>query len=159
VIKVRKKILLAGLIILMILPGGTSAFTVNSQEFKNVIKQLDMQGHADHEFSTCSIQKVYYDEVIEMLNGGMSEEEIIQSYVNEYGQAALRTPATDKSGWIAWGMPFVGLASGIAIVGVWLRKVKGKATDTFDIAEVKWESETEKEIAEKLFEEERMKHF
>jgi cytochrome c-type biogenesis protein CcmH len=158
--KMRKKAFLASLIILIILPSiASAAFTVNSKEFKNIIEQLDMQGHADHEFSTCSMQKIYFEEVLEMLNGGMSEKEVIQSYVDEYGQAALRTPATDKSGWIAWGMPFAGLTAGIAIVGVWLRKVKGKANNELLTPQVKWESETEREIAEKIFEEERRKHF
>jgi cytochrome c-type biogenesis protein CcmH len=158
--KMRKKALLASLIILIIIPSmASAAFTVNSKEFKNIIGQLDMQGHADHEFSTCSMQKIYFEEVLEMLNGGMSEKEVIQSYVDEYGQAALRTPATDKSGWIAWGMPFAGLTAGIAIVGAWLRKVKGKGSNAPLSPEVKWESETEREIAEKMFEEERRKHF
>lgn len=157
--KMLKKVFLSSLIILVIVPSVATAFTENSKEFRNIIGQLDMQGHADHEFSTCTIQKVYFDEVLEMLNGGMSEKEIIQSYVDEYGQAALRTPATDKSGWIAWGMPFAGLTAGIAVVGAWLKKVKGKANNDTNTPVVRWESETEREIAEKIFEEERRKHF
>lgn len=157
--KMRKIVFLASLIILVIVPSVATAFTENSQEFRNIIEQLDMQGHADHDYSTCTIQHVYFEEVLEMLNGGMSEKEILQSYVDEYGQAALRIPATDKSGWIAWGMPFAGLTAGIAVVGAWLKKVKGKAENDTLIHEVKWESDTEREIAEKIFEEERRKHF
>lgn len=155
-----KNVLLLTFIVLFLVPNlSSAAFTANSKEFQNVIGQLDMQGHANDELSTCKVKQMYYEEVIEMLNNGMSEEEILQSYVNEYGQAALRTPATDKSGWIAWGMPFAGLTAGIAIVGTWLRKVKGKANNEPLSSQVKWESETEREIAEKIFEEERRKHF
>lgn len=157
--KMRKIVFLASLIILVVVPSVATAFTENSKEFRHIIEQLDMQGHADHDYSTCTIQRVYFDEVLEMLNGGMSEKEILQSYVDEYGQAALRMPSTDKSGWIAWGMPFAGLTAGIAVVGAWLRKVKGKANNDTIIPEVKWESDTEREIAEKIFEEERRKHF
>lgn len=155
-----KKILLGALILLFVFPNASSAaFTENSKEFQNVIKQLDMQGHAEDELSSCKVKQIYYEEVVEMLNKGMSEQEIIQSYVDEYGQAALRTPATDKSGWVAWGMPFAGLAGGIAIVATWLKRVKGKEIKDEVFPQVKWESEAEKEIAEQMFEEERRKHF
>jgi cytochrome c-type biogenesis protein CcmH len=155
----KKKVILSTLIFLILIPGLTAAFTYNSKEFKHIIGQLDMQGHADHELSTCSIKKIYYDEVIEMLNGGKSEPEIIQSYVDEYGQAALRTPGGGTSGWIAWGMPAAGFVIGIIIVAVWLKKLtkRNQANNTAVVS--KWESETEREIAEKTFDEERRKRF
>ena len=155
----NKKILLTTLLLLILIPGMTTAFTYNSKEFKQIIGQLDMQGHADHELSTCSVKKIYYDEVVEMLNGGKSEPEIIQSYVAEYGQAALRTPGGGKSGWIAWGMPAAGVAIGSAVVGVWLRKLTVKKAETKGEAKTAWNSEIEKEIAAKTFDEERRKLF
>jgi cytochrome c-type biogenesis protein CcmH len=156
----RKKVLLAILILFIALPGlAFAAFDENSKEFQYIIKQLDMQGHADDELSSCKVKQIYYEEVVEMLNTGMSEEEILQSYVDEYGQAALRTPATDKSGLVAWGMPFAGLAAGVAIVALWLKRGKSKGEKEEAGFYAKWESETEKEIAEKMFEEERRKHF
>lgn len=155
----KKKILLSTLLFLILIPGLTTAFTYNSKEFKHIIAQLDMQGHADHELSTCSMKKIYYDEVIEMLNGGKSEKEIIQSYVDEYGQAALRTPGGGTSGWIAWGMPVAGFGIGSVIVGVWLRKLTLKKAKNQNASERSWESEVEKEITSKTFDEERRKLF
>lgn len=155
----KKKILLSTLFLLILVPGLTTAFTYNSKEFKHIIAQLDMQGHADHELSTCSVKKVYYDEVIEMLNGGKSEKEIIRSYVDEYGQAALRTPGGGTSGWIAWGMPAAGFGVGSVIVGVWLRKLTLKKAESQIASEKGWDSEIEKEIASKTFDEERRKLF
>ncbi|MBT2683938.1 cytochrome c-type biogenesis protein CcmH [Bacillus sp. ISL-37] len=155
----NKKILLTTLLLLILIPSMTTAFTYNSKEFKQIIGQLDMQGHADHELSTCSVKKIYYDEVVEMLNGGKSEPEIIQSYVDEYGQAALRTPGGGKSGWIAWGMPAAGVGIGSVIVGVWLRKLTVKKAETKLEAKTAWKSEIEKEITAKTFDEERRKLF
>jgi len=137
----------------------TTAFTYNSKEFRQIIGQLDMQGHADHELSTCSVKKIYYDEVVEMLNGGKSEPEIIQSYVDEYGQAALRTPGGGTSGWIAWGMSAAGVGIGSVIVGVWLRKLTVKKAESKLETKAAWNSEVEKEIAAKTFDEERRKLF
>lgn len=155
----NKKILLTTLLLLILIPSITTAFTYNSKEFKQIIGQLDMQGHADHELSTCSVKKIYYDEVVEMLNGGKSEPEIIQSYVDEYGQAALRTPGGGKSGWIAWGMPAAGVGIGSVIVGIWLRKLTVKKAQSKLETKVQWNSEVEKEIAAKTFDEERRKLF
>jgi cytochrome c-type biogenesis protein CcmH len=155
----KKKILLSTLFLLILVPGLTTAFTYNSKEFKHIIAQLDMQGHADHELSTCSVKKIYYDEVIEMLNGGKSEKEIILSYVDEYGQAALRTPGGGTSGWIAWGMPAAGFGIGSVIVVVWLRRITLKRTESQIAIEKGWDSEIEKEISSKTFDEERRKLF
>ncbi|WP_174734938.1 cytochrome c-type biogenesis protein CcmH [Mesobacillus harenae] len=155
------KIILSTILLIILIPTITGAFTYNSKEFQTVIKQLDMQGHADHEFSTCTIQKVYYDEVIEMLNGGMNEAEIIQSYVDEYGQAALRTPGSGKSGIIAWVMPGIGLVIGVIILAVWLKRLTRKNQEAVYVQPGKagWKNETEREIIEKTFEEERRKLF
>jgi cytochrome c-type biogenesis protein CcmH len=155
----KKKILFTTLLFFILIPGLTAAFTYNSGEFKHIIAQLDMQGHADHELSTCSVKKVYYDEVVEMLNGGKSEKEIIQSYVDEYGQAALRTPGGGTSGWIAWGMPAAGFGIGSVIVGIWLRKLTMKKAEITISGANAWESEIEKDIASKTFDEERRKLF
>lgn len=155
----NKKVILTTLLLLILIPSMTTAFTYNSKEFKQIIGQLDMQGHADHDLSTCSVKKIYYDEVVEMLNGGKSEPEIIQSYVEEYGQAALRTPGGGKSGWIAWGMPAAGVGIGSVIVGVWLRKLTVKKAESKLETKTAWKSEVEKEIAAKTFDEERRKLF
>lgn len=155
----KKKILMSTLFLLILVPGLTTALTYNSKEFKHIIAQLDMQGHADHELSTCSVKKIYYDEVIEMLNGGKSEKEIILSYVDEYGQAALRTPGGGTSGWIAWGMPAAGFGIGSVIVVVWLRKLTLRKAESQISSEKGWDSEIEKEISSKTFDEERRKLF
>lgn len=155
----KKKVLLSTFIFLILIPGLTTAFTYNSKEFKHIIGQLDMQGHADHELSTCSIKKIYYEEVVEMLNGGKSEPEIIQSYVDEYGQAALRTPGGGTSGWIAWGMPAAGFVIGIMIVTIWLKKRTARNLGAAPEVHANWESEIQREIAEKTFDEERRKLF
>lgn len=153
------KILLV-FILLLIFPTLTLAeYDYNSKEFKAVVNQLDMQGHANDDLATCSVKQMYYEEVTEMLNEGMTSKEIIDSYVAEYGQAALREPASNKSGLIAWGMPVVGVVAGISIVTIWLRRFKNRDKTEEKQQMLEWESDLDKEITEKIFEEERRKHF
>lgn len=155
----KAKQLLLFTLLLIIPTTVTAGYDYNSKEFQAVVSQLDMQGHANDDLATCNVKQMYYEEVSEMLNEGMTPEEILQSYVDEYGQAALREPATDRSGLIAWGMPVVGVAAGISIVTLWLRKLKGKNKETPSQKEPQWESDLDKEITAKIFEEERRKHF
>lgn len=155
----KSKIILTTLLTILLVPSLVfAAFTVNSKEFHHVVDQLDMQGHADHELSTCSVKKVYYEEVVDMLNDGKSEDDIIQTYVEEYGQAALRTPGTDLGGILAWTMPVIGLGIGIVIVTIWIKRITNNK-QTQPQQEIIWESETEREIFEKTMDEERRKFF
>lgn len=133
-------------------------FNYNSKEFQSVVSQLDMQGHSKDDLATCSVKQTYYKEVAGMLNEGMSEDEIIQYYVDQYGQAALKEPGTDKNGLLAWSIPFVGLGAGVVIVGFVLKRIKRQKDAPFEHKRT-WKSETEKEIAEKAFDEERYKYF
>lgn len=156
----KRTFLLLMTLCLLLIPTMTLAeYDFNSKEFQAVISKLDMQGHANDDYATCTVKQMYYEEVLEMLQSGMSSEEILQFYVDEYGQAALREPARDKSGLIAWGMPVIGLVSGAAIVAFMIRKMKGKPNEVNDGQDSIWESEIDKEVAEKLFDEERRKHF
>lgn len=155
----QKKILISTFLMLLVIPTlALAAYTVNSDEFHWVIDQLDMQGHGDHELSTCSVKKVYYDEVVDMLNDGQSKEAIIKTYVDEYGQAALRTPGSDITGILAWFMPVVGLGAGITIVTIWVRKITLKQATQPETESV-WQSDTDREIFERTMEEERRKFF
>lgn len=149
-------------ICLLISPSMTLAsFDEGAKEVFEVMKHLDMQGHADDDFSTCSIQQLYYKEIEEMLNDGMTKDEIIQSYVDEYGQAALREPGKDGNGLIAWGMPVIAFLFGVIIVSFGMKKLTNKQSTikTDSLNEHPSISETEAEILKETFDEERRKHF
>lgn len=155
---IKRVFIVTVLIVVMIPTLALAAFTVNSKEFRHVIEQLDMQGHADHELSTCTVKKVYYEEVTDMLNEGKSEGDIIQSYVDEYGQAALRTPGNDLGGILAWLMPAIGLVIGIVIVFITIKKITLKKSNPQEEVVV-WQSETDRELFEKTMDVERRKFF
>ncbi len=158
-----KKIIMALILVTTVLLAGTvhaEGFTYNSKAFKRVVEQLDMQGHADHDLSTCSVKNVYFEEVIDMLEEGMNEEEIIDSYVSEYGQTALKTPDTAGAGLLAWLMPFAGVIAGAVLLVIGLRKFIGK-TGKGNIRNQtqNHSSDTEDAIIQQTIEEERRKLF
>ncbi len=158
----KRKITVITFLFLWIVPNlSLAAFTYNSKEFQHVIEQLDMQGHADHDLSTCSVKKIYYEEVVDMLNEGKSQNDIIKSYVDEYGQAALRTPGTSWAGLLAWAMPAVGLLLGLWFVMKGIKKFTFNGNNSIETnpTSLQWKNETEREIFEKTMDEERRKLF
>ncbi|WP_059171461.1 cytochrome c-type biogenesis protein CcmH [Bacillus sp. FJAT-27445] len=122
----RKAIVLLA-IFLAALPGAVwAAYTENSPEFREVTSQLDMDGHSDHELSTCKVRKAYNSEVLEMLNKGQEPKEIIKYYTDELGPAALKVPEKSGSGLIAWIIPIVGVTAGGAIAGMAIKRVTAR---------------------------------
>lgn len=140
---------------------GEQLFDEETNKVFEVMKHLDMQGHADDDFSTCSMQQLYFGEIKEMFDDGMTKDEIIQAYVDEYGQAALREPGKKGSELIAWVIPVVAFLLGVVIVGFGLKKLTKKETSVNKKQKDKLPtlSETEAEILKNTFDEERRKHF
>lgn len=82
-------------------------FDYSSKEFQEITSQLYMQGHSDHDISTCATKATYYKEIAEMMQQGKTEEQIIGYYVNQYGESALKAPAKKGFSLMAWIIPFL----------------------------------------------------
>jgi cytochrome c-type biogenesis protein CcmH len=93
--------------LLLMLPIGVSAQTYdyNSKVFQRIVNQLAMQGHKEHDLATCTIKQKYYKEVVDMLNKGMSEKEILNYYVEQLGEQALVVPQKSGFSLTAWIVP------------------------------------------------------
>ncbi len=155
----KKTMLLSFVLFFLFFVPVSAEYDYNSPEFQSIVSKLYMQGHSDHDIATCSVKQMYYEEVLSMLNEeGMSEDEIIQYYVDEYGQSALKEPEFGKSGILAWLIPFAVIVAGLIMIVFWLKKVK-KGKQAEEANGVSWQSDTEKEITEKIFDEERYKRF
>ncbi len=71
-------------------------------------------------------------QIREMLSAGKSEEEILDYYVAEYGERILASPRARGFNILAYVLPWVGLAAGIAVLGLALRRwlSRGTANET-----------------------------
>ncbi|MFQ5341714.1 MAG: cytochrome c-type biogenesis protein CcmH [Anaerolineae bacterium] len=70
--------------------------------------------------SECPIQicQEMRAEIIQRLQEGQPEQEIIQAFVDRYGKQVLNQPPVEGFNLLAWVIPFVGLALAL-IVGGW----------------------------------------
>lgn len=61
-------------------------------------------------------------QIRDALQRGLSAEQIMNSYVAEYGERVLATPRAEGFNYMAWIMPGVALVFGVALVGRFLRR-------------------------------------
>jgi cytochrome c-type biogenesis protein CcmH len=60
---------------------GMKDFDFSRPDFQAVVSMLSMEGHGTHDVSNCSVKKLYYEEIADMMNKGMSKDEVIDYYV------------------------------------------------------------------------------
>jgi cytochrome c-type biogenesis protein CcmH len=68
------------------------------------------------------------NELIAALDRGDSNDLILQGFVQNYGPTVIAAPTATGFNRVAWIMPFVALALGMAFVVVVVRSWKNKAT-------------------------------
>ena len=153
-------LLIAILLIVTVIPihvhGEQDKYDINSPEVKSITSQLSMEGHSEHDLSTCATKIRYYEEVVELLEEGKSEQEILDYYVGMYGEEGLKEP--NKSGFslLAWTIPFIA----IAIVGIVLYVKLGKkikTTHSNDEEDIDFDADDE--ALATLIDEERRKYY
>ncbi len=70
----------------------------------------------------CEVAKAKLKEVDERLNRGESSGSILQTFVQEYGEAVLASPPARGFNWFAYSFPFVAFAIGLALVIMIIRQ-------------------------------------
>ena len=115
------------LLLLLVLPVHVSAQThdYNSKLFQRIVNQLSMQGHKEHDLATCTVKQQYYKEVLDMLNKGKSEEEILNYYVGQLGEQALVVPQKGGFSLTAWIVPIAIFMFGIFVIYRTVRRREG----------------------------------
>lgn len=148
-------------LIMMFMPFtvfGEGEYDVNSPLVKTIANRLSMEGHEEHDIATCFTKQRYFEEIIDLLNDGYTEEEVMDYYISMYGEQGLRAP--NKSGFslLAWTTPFVGIAAvGIGIYARLRKKINKNPVDMID-EDIPFD-ETEKEILSSYIDEERKKYY
>lgn len=79
----------------------------------------------------CTYSDGYRSEIIQLAKQGKTEDEIVQHYINQYGEIVLAAPTTSGFNLTAWLIPFVALFAGGAILWWifthWQHKIQSSA--------------------------------
>ncbi|MDP3773768.1 MAG: cytochrome c-type biogenesis protein CcmH [Gemmatimonadales bacterium] len=70
----------------------------------------------------CATSPAMHRQVLARMDSGMTAEQIVTAFEAQYGQAVLMAPPRRGFNWAAYVMPFVGLAAGLGIVILVMRK-------------------------------------
>ncbi|MFL5607308.1 MAG: cytochrome c-type biogenesis protein CcmH [Gemmatimonadaceae bacterium] len=81
---------------------------------------LDVYTCRTTDFS-CEVSPAMHRDVMALVEGGYSAQEILDSFVGTYGERALMAPKKEGFNWAGYLVPFGALAAGAAAVAVVLR--------------------------------------
>lgn len=70
----------------------------------------------------CGTAEQMRKDIRAMMDKGMSEKEILASFVAQYGEKVLNAPTKSGFNWTAWITPFVAVAAGAVILYVLLSR-------------------------------------
>lgn len=90
-------------------------------------------------------------EVIQMIEMGQTKEEILRHYVDKYGETILAAPTKEGFNFLAWVLPFLGLAAGIGGIYIFIdRALTSKLVDDEEIESNEPYSEEDKKHLEQF---------
>jgi cytochrome c-type biogenesis protein CcmH len=81
---------------------------------------LDVYTCRTTDFS-CQVSPAMHRDVIALVEGGYSAQEILDAFVDTYGERALMSPRREGFNWAGYLVPFAALGAGAAAVAVVLR--------------------------------------
>ena len=82
---------------------------------------LDVYTCRTTDFS-CTVSPAMHRDVMALVTGGYSAQEILDAFVGVYGEKVLMAPKKVGFNWAAYVVPFAALGSGAALVAALIRK-------------------------------------
>ena len=76
---------------------------------------------------SCQVSPAMHRDVIALVEGGYSAQEIIDAFVDSYGEVALMAPKREGFNWAGYIVPFAALAAGGAALATVLRRMQQRA--------------------------------
>ncbi|HEV7992339.1 MAG TPA: cytochrome c-type biogenesis protein CcmH [Gemmatimonadaceae bacterium] len=86
---------------------------------------LDVYTCRTTDFS-CQVSPAMHRDVMALVDGGYSAQEILDAFVQTYGERALMAPKKEGFNWAGYIVPFAALAAGSAALAVVLRKMQAR---------------------------------
>ena len=76
---------------------------------------------------SCQVSPAMHRDVMALVDGGYSAQEIIDAFVGTYGEVALMAPKREGFNWAGYLVPFAALAAGTAALVTVLRRMQQRA--------------------------------
>lgn len=114
-------LVVAGVFLLVAVPAAAQApDPATEEEMYRIADKLNCPICQGQRLSECPLQicEEMRAEIVERLQEGQTEEQVIQAFVDRYGIQVLNQPPAEGFNVLAWVIPFVGLAV-VLVAGGW----------------------------------------
>ncbi|HUR00044.1 MAG TPA: cytochrome c-type biogenesis protein CcmH [Gemmatimonadaceae bacterium] len=108
---------------------------------------LDVYTCRTTDFS-CSVSPAMHADVMGLVSGGYAASEILAAFRTVYGEKVLMAPVKSGFNIVGYTMPFIALATGAVLVGVLIRRWKGRSLVASTPSGVAHVSATSEELAQ-----------
>ena len=79
---------------------------------------------ADCQMLECHFSKPARERIASLQGQGKSDAQIIDIFIQEYGKRALAAPPAEGFNLLAWVMPFVAIAAGLAAIWLFIQRFR-----------------------------------
>jgi cytochrome c-type biogenesis protein CcmH len=76
---------------------------------------------------SCQVSPAMHRDIISLVDGGYSAKEILDAFVNTYGESALMAPKREGFNLAGYIVPFAALALGSVVLTIFLRRMQNQA--------------------------------
>ncbi len=120
-----------GLLLVAVLALAQSSSELMTPDVLRVGSHLAcLCGACNNTVANCPMLECHYarpakERIYRMIAEGRTDEEIIQSFVDEHGLQALAVPPKEGFNLLGWVMPFVAIAFGLLLIWWFVRRYLG----------------------------------
>jgi cytochrome c-type biogenesis protein CcmH/NrfF len=131
-VRLRNKLALVALLSCVLLTGSVP---MQNPRVRSVGELLTCQCGCNYSVASCNMQSCHFADpmrvrLLQMVEAGVSDDQILATLEKEYGKIILRKPPAEGFYLISWIMPFAGLGGGLAFVWFILQRYKAKPAIT-----------------------------
>jgi cytochrome c-type biogenesis protein CcmH len=83
---------------------------------------------------SCQVSPAMHRDIISLVEGGYSAKEILDAFVNTYGESALMAPKREGFNLAGYIVPFAVLAAGSVVLTIVLRRMQNRAARVREVA-------------------------
>lgn len=106
----------------------TGSVPLENPRVRSIGELLSCQCGCGSSVTSCNMMNCHSsgplrEELLKMVEAGVSDEQILATFEQEYGKIILRKPPAQGFYLISWIMPFVGLGGGLAVIWFVLQRI------------------------------------
>ncbi len=95
----------------------------------------------------CQVSPAMHRDIMSLVDGGYSAQEIIDAFVQTYGERALMAPKREGFNWAAYLLPFAALGAGAMALVSFMRKMQRRELPASPATQVNKPAATDEELA------------